>query len=106
MKFDKNIQFGGQGCPPYGADLQQAVKQYVSDLSGIDIKTIEHIKPIQTKSGNGIIYIVPTKYGNINIRNYSTSVLPDGTKPRWTIDIPKEFVGENGKKLNYEIKFK
>ena len=81
------------------SDLQQAVKQYVSDLTGIDIKIIEHIKPASTKTGNGIRYTIPTEYGNINIRNYSTSTLTDGTKPRWTIDIPMEFVGKNGKKI-------
>ena len=88
------------------SDLQQAVKQYVSDLTGIDIKIIEHIKPASTKTGNGIRYTIPTEYGNINIRNYSTSTLTDGTKPRWTMDIPMEFVGKNGKKNLYEIKFK
>ena len=29
----------------------------------------------------------------------SYSTLTDGTKQRWTIDIPMEFVGKNGKKI-------
>ena len=30
MKFDKNIKFGGQGCPPYGAGSKQ-IFDYINE---------------------------------------------------------------------------
>ena len=29
IKFDKNIKFGGQGCPPYGTIMDKINKNYV-----------------------------------------------------------------------------
>ncbi|MCR4941584.1 MAG: hypothetical protein K5978_02160, partial [Campylobacter sp.] len=84
-----------------GSDLQKAVKQFVSDLSGIDIKKIEHIKPTNVK-GKGKNYVVKTDFGKINIRNFSTSSLRDGIKPRWTVEI----LDMPNMKHKIEIKFK
>ena len=39
------------------------------------------------------------KFGWQGCPPYGASTLTDGTKPRWTIDIPMEFVGKNGKKI-------
>ena len=52
------------------------------------------------------LYSIKTNTGSFTLRNNSKSQLPNGEKPRWTIDIPMEFVGKNGKKNLYEIKFK
>ena len=41
------------------------------------------------------------KFGWQGCPPYGASTLTDGTKPRWTIDIPMEFVGKNGKKNLY-----
>jgi hypothetical protein len=51
----------------------------------------------------GVIYKIKTDKGYFTLGNKSASNLSDGSKPRWTIDVPKEILGlKNGK----EIKFK
>jgi hypothetical protein len=51
----------------------------------------------------GVIYKIKTDKGYFTLRNKSAYNLSDGSKPRWTIDVPKEILGlKNGK----EIKFK
>ena len=32
MKFDKNIKFGGQGCPPYGASIGYSYDKLNQDI--------------------------------------------------------------------------
>ena len=55
------------------------------------------------KFEDGVIYKIKTEKGSFTLRNKSASNLSDGSKPRWTIDVPKEFLGiRKGK----EIKFK
>ena len=51
-------------------------------------------------------YTVPTPNGNYTLRDYSKSSFPDGTKPKWTFDVPRELFGKTSGKKTYEIKFK
>ena len=87
-----------------GASDKQ-VMAYFKQLTGSKLP-----KPIakKFKVGNnkfeyGVIYKIKTDKGYFTLRNKSASNLSDGSKPRWTIDVPKEILGlKNGK----EIKFK
>ena len=56
------------------------------------------------KFEDGVIYKIKTEKGSFTLRNKSASNLSDGSKPRWTIDVPKEFLGQTGGR--FEIKFK
>jgi hypothetical protein len=48
------------------------------------------------------LYSIKTNAGSFTLRNNSKSQLPNGEKPRWTIDI--KLFDNNGVKT-YELKF-
>ncbi|MDO4907900.1 hypothetical protein, partial [Neisseria sp.] len=84
------------------AQLRKEVFEYAESLGGG--------KLISVPNQSGRWYIKTADGATINVRSVSSTVLPDGSKPRWTI----EMVGD--KKLNQmtrhqpnqrlEIKFK
>ncbi|SSC11415.1 hypothetical protein BPUTSESOX_2399 [uncultured Gammaproteobacteria bacterium] len=80
---------------------------YFKQLTGNKLpkKEVFTIKNKKTgKIHTGIIYKSVDKNGNnFALRNLSSSKVNNGTTERWTIDVPKEFLGiRKGK----EIKFK
>ena len=82
------------------AQLKQRVFSYASELSGESA-----FKPVPNKMG---IWFAELPDGTtINVRSVSSSTLPDGTKPRWTVEVINEktfrpLVGKN----RVEVKFK
>ena len=57
------------------------------ETAGVE-KMPEKIKVYENGVFKGNRYTIPTPNGNYNLRDYSTSKLSDGTKPKWTFDIP------------------
>ena len=53
---------------------------------------VEKMPKLEKVYENGVFkgnrYTVKTPNGNYNLRDFSKSSFPDGTKPRWTFDIP------------------
>jgi hypothetical protein len=50
-------------------------------------------------------YDIKTEKGSFTLRNKSASNLSDGSKPRWTIDVPNKLLGMKNGKGTSEIKF-
>ncbi|QMT36293.1 hypothetical protein [Neisseria wadsworthii] len=71
------------------AQLQKEVFAYAEKLGGGKLTSVSH--------SQGRWYIKTAEGATINVRSVSSSPLPDGTKPRWTIEIIKD------KKLNSMI---
>jgi hypothetical protein len=78
--------------------LDTEVKDYFRNIGGKE--------PTKFKIGGQDAYKIETPNGNFTLRRHSTSTLPDGNKPRWTIDVPNKLTGVRGESGTSEIKFK
>lgn len=82
------------------AELRQEVFAYAEKLSGQKFN----------KTANPNVFNIKTADGTtINVRSISSSLLPDGSQPRWTIEILKDQKLKqltNANKPKWEIKFK
>lgn len=88
------------------AQLQKEVFAYAEKLGGGKL----------TERSPGQVWAIKTAEGaTINVRSVSSTPLPDGTKPRWTIEIIKDkrlnsMINDNAsmrnQNQNREIKFK
>ncbi len=68
------------------------IKRYFSELTGRALPS----RPTTILSNGKVIYTVSTRYGNFNLRNFSSS----GTG-RWTIDIPPAVAGTTRKEIKF-----
>ena len=73
---------------------------YFKELSGID--EMPDVKKVNIAGKTSDLYSIKTDVGSFTLRNNSKSQLPNGEKPRWTIDI--KLFDDNGVKT-YELKF-
>ena len=73
---------------------------YFKELGGVD--KMPDVKKVNIADKTSDLYSIKTDKGSFTLRNNSKSKLPNGKKPKWTIDIKLI----DGKKVsNYEIKF-
>ena len=73
------------------------VKQYFTEITG---KALPPVKPLNINGVQGEMYVVNTPYGNVTLRNVSSSL--DQTGPTWTIRFPEGMAAPNGAR---EVKF-
>jgi len=63
------------------------------------------VKKVNIAGKTSDLYSVKTNTGSFTLRNNSKSQLPNGEKPRWTIDIPL-YQNQKGMQIYKELKFK
>lgn len=95
-----------QASGPSGAAVFKNVSDseifsYFRLISGAG--TMPSARNITISGQNVTIYTVKTPEGNFMLRSGSTSTLPSGAAPRWTIDVPGGAVNSNAPKK--EVKF-
>jgi len=73
---------------------------YFKELTGVD--KMPDVKKVNIAGKISDLYSIKTNTGSFTLRNNSKSQLPNGEKPRWTIDI--KLFDNNGVKT-YELKF-
>lgn len=61
-------------------------------------------KVFDKKTGKfvGNIYTIHNKQGKFNLRDFSTSSLQDGSKPKWTFEIKNAKGIKNGTELKFK----
>ena len=94
------------GAKVFKGASDKQVMTYFEQLTGgkLPKPITKKFKVGNNKFEDGVIYKIKTEKGSFTLRNKSASNLSDGSKPRWTIDVPKEFLGQTGGR--FEIKFK
>jgi hypothetical protein len=94
------------GAKVFKGASDKQVTAYFEQLTGgkLPKPITKKFKVGNNKFEDGVIYKIKTEKGSFTLRNKSASNLSDGSKPRWTIDVPKEFLGQTGGR--FEIKFK
>lgn len=94
------------GAKVFKGVSDRQIKNYFKQLTGSS--KLPRKEPLIDRNGNinGYGYkVVDSKGNKFTLRDFSGSTLNDGTKPRWTIDIPNSAIGR-GSKGTSEIKFK
>ncbi len=87
------------GAKVFSGVSDAEVKGYFSQLTGQSFPA----SPTTIVPGKGNIYTIETPSGNFNLRDFSSSTLPNGRIPRWTIDVPGSAIGQS--KPKFELKF-
>ena len=81
------------------------VRNYFTELTG---QPLPAPRTVNIGGRNVQLYTVRTPDGNFNLRSGSSSVLPNGQAPSWTIDVPGGATGRvdsRGRPVTSELKF-